>query len=79
VHPQRTFIDVWTEDVTGEPRVSVLLYDIGVKLLTKMETILKEASSESKRQIFNLFPERTFYLQNYAVKMSVYEVRSLSF
>jgi hypothetical protein len=79
VHPQRAFIDAWAEEVAREPRVAALLHESGVKLLTKMEAILKEASSESQRQIFNLGPERTFYLQNYAVKMSVYEVRRCRF
>eukprot|EP00802_Teleaulax_amphioxeia_P006639 Tamp_06643.p1 GENE.Tamp_06643~~Tamp_06643.p1 ORF type:complete len:555 (-),score=160.79 Tamp_06643:1000-2604(-) len=77
--PQRKFIEAWAYQLAREPRMAALLGEGALNLVGKAETILRDASSESQRQPFTLGPERTFYSQNYKVRMSVYETRPLMF
>ena len=51
---QKKFIDAWAYQVRQEPRMVAMLEDGAVKLITKAETILKDASSEAQRQPFAL-------------------------
>lgn len=77
--PQEKFISAWAYQVAHEARMAALFEESAVKLIMKAESILKDASSESQRQPFTLGPERTYYTQNYKVKMSVYSVAPMSF
>jgi hypothetical protein len=77
--PQPTFIAAWAKQVGREPRMSALLSKSALSFLNKAEAILREAAHDFALQPFSLAPDRTFVQHEYRVKMSVYDVRPLSF
>ena len=54
---QKKFIEAWAYQVAQEPRMAALLEEGAVKLITKAETMLKDASAEAQRQPFTLVHE----------------------